>query len=187
MQNLRKSQAFWSRRENQRNDVLNLLERTATPTPEVEVESCPDYPRAFPFWNDFPVLSLNPFNEPQRLYGERSLLRRISSVMFVYRIREMVSFKQRKMSCHERGTKEKIVSPHEESNLRSRIPRPTTLSICFFDLDIDVKNVNYNHSFSVWPLGDTLTLSRASVVCSVIYSGRLADQIAKMLPISVEI
>ena len=34
---------------NQRNDVLNLLGRRATLTPEVETESCPDYPRAFPF------------------------------------------------------------------------------------------------------------------------------------------
>ena len=34
---------------NQRNDVLNLLGKTATLTPEVEIESCPDYPRAFPF------------------------------------------------------------------------------------------------------------------------------------------
>ena len=34
---------------NQRNDVLNLMGRTATLTPEVEIESCPDYPRAFPF------------------------------------------------------------------------------------------------------------------------------------------
>ena len=63
-----------------------------------------------------------------------------------------------------------------------RIPRYNTVDL-FFDLNIDVKNVNYNHSFSVWPLRDTLTLSRASVVCSVIDSGRLADQIAKLLPI----
>ena len=67
-----------------------------------------------------------------------------------------------------------------------RIPRYNTVDL-FFDLNIDVKNVNYNHSFSVWPLRDTLTLSQASVVCSVIDSGRLADQIAKLLPILVEI
>ena len=42
--------------ENQRNDILNLLGRTSTLTPKVEIESCPDYPRAFPFWNDVPVL-----------------------------------------------------------------------------------------------------------------------------------
>ena len=30
--------------KNQGNDVLNLLGRTATPTPDVEIESCPDYP-----------------------------------------------------------------------------------------------------------------------------------------------
>ena len=42
--------AFWSRRENQRNVVLNLMGRTATLTPQVEIESCPDYPRVFPFW-----------------------------------------------------------------------------------------------------------------------------------------
>ena len=35
------------------------LGRTATPTQEVEVQSCADYPRAFPFWNDVPVLLLN--------------------------------------------------------------------------------------------------------------------------------
>ena len=33
---------FWSRRKNQQNDVLNLLGRTATPTLEVWMESCPD-------------------------------------------------------------------------------------------------------------------------------------------------
>ena len=32
---------------------------TATLTPEVEIESCPDYPRAFPFWNDVLILLLN--------------------------------------------------------------------------------------------------------------------------------
>ena len=52
----------WSRRENQRNDVLNLLGRTETLTPEFEIESCPDYPRASPFWNDVPVLMLNHSN-----------------------------------------------------------------------------------------------------------------------------
>ena len=36
--------------------------RTATLTPEVEIESCPDYPRAFPFWNDVPILLLNHSN-----------------------------------------------------------------------------------------------------------------------------
>ena len=46
-------------RKSQRNYVLNLLGRTATLTPEVEIESCPDYPRAFPFWNDVPILLLN--------------------------------------------------------------------------------------------------------------------------------
>ena len=185
MQNLRRSQAFWSRRENQRNDVLNLLERTATPTPEVEVESCPDYPRAFPFWNDVPVLLLNPSDQPQRLYGERSLLRRISSVMFVYRIREMVSFKQRKMFFVLSWAWDKEKNSESAWRIKPQTLgfRATALSICFFDLNIDVKNVNYNHSFSVWPLRDTLTLSRASVVCSVIDSGRLADQIAKLLPI----
>ena len=35
------------------------LGRTATPTPEVEIESCPDCPRAFPFWNGVPFLLLN--------------------------------------------------------------------------------------------------------------------------------
>ena len=35
--------------QTQRNDVLNLMGRTATLTPEVEIESCPDYPRAFLF------------------------------------------------------------------------------------------------------------------------------------------
>ena len=33
--------------------------RTATLTPGVEIESCPDYPRTSPFWNDVPVLLLN--------------------------------------------------------------------------------------------------------------------------------
>ena len=60
--NLRKSRAFWSRRENWRNDVLNLLGRTAKLKPEVEIESCPDYPRAFPSWNDVPFLLLNHSN-----------------------------------------------------------------------------------------------------------------------------
>ena len=50
---------------NQRNDVLNLMGRTATLTPEVEIESCPDYPHAFPFWNDVPVLLLNHSNVPK--------------------------------------------------------------------------------------------------------------------------
>ena len=35
------------------------LGRTATPTPEVEIESCPECPRAFPFWNGVPFLLLN--------------------------------------------------------------------------------------------------------------------------------
>ena len=35
------------------------LGRTATPTPEVEIESCPDCPCAFPFWNGVPFLLLN--------------------------------------------------------------------------------------------------------------------------------
>ena len=60
--NLRKSQAFWSRRENQRNDVLNLLERTATLTPEVVIESCPDYPCVFPVLKWRSVLLLNHSN-----------------------------------------------------------------------------------------------------------------------------
>ena len=46
-------------RKSQRNYVLNLLGRTATLTPEVEIESCPDYSRAFAFWNDVPILLLN--------------------------------------------------------------------------------------------------------------------------------
>ena len=51
-------------------NVLNLLGRTATLTPEVEIESCPDYSRAFPFGNDVPVLLLNTlmiFNEGSKL------------------------------------------------------------------------------------------------------------------------
>ena len=44
MHNLRNSQVFWSRMEKQLNDVRHLLGRTATSTtPEVEIESCPDY------------------------------------------------------------------------------------------------------------------------------------------------
>ena len=43
MHNLRKSQVFWSRMVKQLNDVRYLLGRTATSTPEVEIESCPDY------------------------------------------------------------------------------------------------------------------------------------------------
>ena len=46
-------------RKSQRNYVLNLVGRTATLTPEVEIESCPDYSRAFAFWNDVPILLLN--------------------------------------------------------------------------------------------------------------------------------
>ena len=57
--------SFWSRRESLRNDVLNLLGRTERQrlTPEVEIESCPYYRRAFPFWNDVPVLLLNHSND----------------------------------------------------------------------------------------------------------------------------
>ena len=41
--------------------------RTATLTPEVEIESCPDYPRAFPFWNDVPILLLNHSKEKEKM------------------------------------------------------------------------------------------------------------------------
>ena len=39
-----------------------LVEENGNATPEVEIESCPDYPRTFPFWNDVPVLLLNHSN-----------------------------------------------------------------------------------------------------------------------------
>ena len=42
----------------------------------------------------------------------------VDSVMFVNRIREMVSFKRYFSSCHERGTKKKFLSLNEKSNLR---------------------------------------------------------------------
>lgn len=57
--NWRKSETFWSRRENQQSDVLNLFGRTATLTPEVEWCRVQTIPRALPFWNDVPVLLLN--------------------------------------------------------------------------------------------------------------------------------
>ena len=64
----------------------------------------------------------------------------VDSVMFINRIREMVSFELGKeiekdvfSSCHERGTKKKILSSHEESNLRpsdSALRCSTTTPAC---------------------------------------------------------
>ena len=54
-----KSKASWSGRENLPNAVLNSLRDRQWSRIISVLASCPDYPRAFPFWNDVPVLLIN--------------------------------------------------------------------------------------------------------------------------------